>query len=262
MERTLLLLDDEENILNSLQRALRRDGYHILKTTSAREALQLIENNAVGVILSDQRMPEMTGVEFLSKTRERCPQAVRMILSGYTELTSVTDAINRGWVYKFLTKPWDDELLRANVLEAFERFEMVQENERLSIELKQANADLQALNQALARSVEEKTQQSLFSQRVAQVAQEVLEHLPLAIIGVGEDGLIALANRKAHACFAGDGNALPGLALKDALPALAGEQTAVVLQNGQALSIFRQPFGAPGRPSGIIIGCIDQGLST
>ena len=260
MERTLLLLDDEENILNSLQRALRRDGYQILKTTSAREALQLVDDNDIGVILSDQRMPEMTGVEFLSQARERCPQTVRMILSGYTELTSVTDAINRGWVYKFLTKPWDDELLRANILEAFERFEMVQENERLSVELKQANIDLQTLNQGLKHRVEEKTQQSLFSQRVAQVSQEILEHLPMAIIGVGEDGLIALANRKAQAYWGGDSGALLGLPLKEALPALAGAQTEVVLHDGQTLPVFRQSFGAPGRPSGTIIGCIEQRL--
>ena len=109
MERTLLLVDDEENITSALVRLLRRDGYNILRANSGEAGLALLAQNEVGVIISDQRMPEMSGVEFLSKVRERYPDTVRIVLSGYTELNSVTDAINRGAVYKFLTKPWEDE---------------------------------------------------------------------------------------------------------------------------------------------------------
>ncbi len=148
-KRTILLVDDEENILRALERLLRRDGYHVLKATSGEAGLELLRESAVGVIVSDQRMPGMTGVEFLSQVKDLYPRTVRIVLSGYTELKSVTDAINKGAIYKFLTKPWEDELLRANIKEAFEHFELAHENERLARELEQANAQLARLQQEL-----------------------------------------------------------------------------------------------------------------
>lgn len=205
MERTLLLVDDEENITSALVRLLRRDGYRILKANSGADGLALLAENEVGVIISDQRMPGMTGVEFLGKVREQYPDTVRIVLSGYTELNSVTDAINRGAVYKFFTKPWEDDLLRANVEEAFQRYEMKRENARLTSELQQANEELQNINRQLEQRVEEKTHEVLRNLNVLKVSQEVLEGLPLAVVGVGEDGLIAIANRSAHRLLAADG---------------------------------------------------------
>ncbi|GMR19459.1 MAG: hypothetical protein BMS9Abin36_0054 [Gammaproteobacteria bacterium] len=132
MERTLLLVDDEANILKALQRLLHRDGYRILTAGSGREGLALLEDNEVDVIISDQRMPHMTGVEFLSKARELCPQTVRIVLSAYSDFSAVTDAINRGSIYKFFTKPWDDKLMRANIQEAFQRSELSWKNNQLT----------------------------------------------------------------------------------------------------------------------------------
>ncbi|WP_126445285.1 EAL domain-containing protein [Sulfuricystis multivorans] len=118
-EETLLLLDDEPNILNALRRLLRREGYRILATTSPQEAFALLAQHRVQVIVSDQRMPEMSGTEFLSRVRQIYPDTVRIVLSGYTDLQSITDAINRGAIYRFLVKPWDDEELRQQIREAF-----------------------------------------------------------------------------------------------------------------------------------------------
>ena len=118
-ERTLLLLDDEENILRALTRLLRRDGYKILTATNAREAFELLGRHEVHVVISDQRMPDISGTEFLSQVRALYPDTVRLVLSGYTDLRTVTEAINRGAIYKFLTKPWDDEELRREIREAF-----------------------------------------------------------------------------------------------------------------------------------------------
>ena len=118
-KRTLLLVDDEASILTSLRRLLRKDGYEILFGNGGEEGLALLAQHPVDVILSDQRMPNMTGVEFLRRVKIAYPDTVRMVLSGYTELQSITDAINEGAIYKFLTKPWDDEQLRANIAEAF-----------------------------------------------------------------------------------------------------------------------------------------------
>lgn len=120
--QTLLLLDDEDNILRALVRVLRRDGYNILTANTATRAFELLAENRVQVIISDQRMPEMTGTEFLRRVKDIYPDTTRMVLSGYTDLMSVTEAINRGAIYKFMTKPWDDDELREAVAAAFRRW--------------------------------------------------------------------------------------------------------------------------------------------
>ncbi len=121
-QRTLLLVDDEQGIRTALSRLLRSDGYTILSAASGEEGLELLALNAVQVIISDQRMPGMSGTTFLNTVKQLYPDTVRIILSGYTDLAVVTDAVNRGAVYKFLTKPWDDLLVRELVRDAFRRF--------------------------------------------------------------------------------------------------------------------------------------------
>ncbi|MBS1129886.1 MAG: response regulator receiver modulated diguanylate cyclase/phosphodiesterase with sensor(s) [Proteobacteria bacterium] len=126
-EQTLLLVDDEPNVLSSLTRLLRREGYAILTATSPTEAFDLLAKQPVQVVISDQRMPDMSGTEFLSRVRQLYPATIRLVLTGYTDLQSVTDAINRGAIYKFLTKPWDDDQLREQIREAFRVVHLNQE---------------------------------------------------------------------------------------------------------------------------------------
>lgn len=130
--RHLLLVDDEESILKALQRMLRREGYVIHLAASGEEGLAILAREPIGVIITDQRMPAMTGSQFLSKVKETYPDTIRIVLSGYTELNSITDAINRGAIYKFLTKPWDDQLLREQIADAFTHCELKSENARVS----------------------------------------------------------------------------------------------------------------------------------
>lgn len=115
----MLLVDDEEDILNALKRLLRRSGYRILTATSGADALELLGLNDVQVIVSDQRMPQMSGTEFLSRVKELYPNTVRMVLTGHSDLASVTGAINRGAIFRFLSKPWDDDQLREQIRYAF-----------------------------------------------------------------------------------------------------------------------------------------------
>ena len=118
-ERTLLLLDDEENILKALHRLLRRDGYKIFHARTSQEAFDILAVHPIRVILSDQRLQETTGTEFFAKVKNLYPDTVRIILSGYSDLKSVTEAINHGAIYKFLTKPWDEADLRQELAQAF-----------------------------------------------------------------------------------------------------------------------------------------------
>ncbi|WP_397607494.1 EAL domain-containing protein [Silanimonas sp.] len=124
--RTLLLVDDEENVLRALQRVFRRDGYRVLAASRVQEAFELLASNEVQVIVSDQRMNDVSGTEFLGRVKELYPRTVRLILSGYTDLATVTEAINKGAIYRFLTKPWDEEDLRHHIREAFRTWEGLQ----------------------------------------------------------------------------------------------------------------------------------------
>ena len=147
--RNLLLVDDEPNILSALKRTLRKNSYTIFTAASGKEGLDLLAHYDIGVIISDQRMPQMTGVEFLRKVKVLYPKTVRIVLSGYTEIETVTSAINEGAIYKFLSKPWDDEQLRVLTDEAFQRYEIKQENQRLSLQLQEVNQELSRLNRNL-----------------------------------------------------------------------------------------------------------------
>ena len=121
--RTLLYVDDEVNLLAAIRRAMRQSGYRVLVASNAREAFEILATTEVGVIVCDQRMRGMSGTEFLARVKQMYPLAVRMVLSGYTDLQSVTDAVNRGAIFKFLTKPWVDTELDEAVREAFAEFE-------------------------------------------------------------------------------------------------------------------------------------------
>jgi diguanylate cyclase (GGDEF)-like protein/PAS domain S-box-containing protein len=124
-EKVLLLVDDEENVQMSLKRILRREGYKILTASSAEEGLEIMAQHTVNVVLSDQRMPGMSGVEFLRRVKIMYPDVVRIILSGYTEVGTLTDAINKGEIYQFITKPWENDALTALIREAFIRHDML-----------------------------------------------------------------------------------------------------------------------------------------
>jgi DNA-binding NtrC family response regulator len=117
--QTLLVVDDETSILSAMSRVFRHEHYRVLVAQTAAEAFDLLARNTVQVIISDQRMATMSGTEFFARVRQLYPDTLRIILTGYTELEAVMDAVNRGAVYKFLTKPWEDDQLREHVREAF-----------------------------------------------------------------------------------------------------------------------------------------------
>jgi diguanylate cyclase (GGDEF)-like protein/PAS domain S-box-containing protein len=117
--KTLLIVDDEADVSASLVRVLSDEGYRILTAHNANEAFDVLAQNTVHVVISDHRMPVMTGAEFLGKVKALYPETVRILSSGYVELNALTDAVNRGAVFRLLLKPWDDDLLRESIREAF-----------------------------------------------------------------------------------------------------------------------------------------------
>ena len=149
----LLFVDDEVANLQKLQRTFM-DKYAVHLAQSGEEALQILRSTAVDAIITDQKMPNMTGIEFLEASQKQYPNVVRIVLTGFTDVEDLIAAINTGKVHKYITKPWEPGDLRMAVQEALEKMELQRENERLAGELKIANEKLQTENIILRREVE------------------------------------------------------------------------------------------------------------
>jgi diguanylate cyclase (GGDEF)-like protein/PAS domain S-box-containing protein len=218
-QRTLLLVDDEPNIVAALKRLFRRDGHNILTANSGPEGLDLLSKHKVDIIISDQRMPGMTGVEFLRVAKANYPDTIRIVLSGYTELQSVTDAINEGAVYRFLTKPWEDEQLREHIRKAFEYKGLLEENRQLDIKIRTSNQELVAANRQLGEVLQNTRHQVARDEVSLTIMREALRHIPLAVMGVDDEGLLVFVNAAAQSLFTGAGPLL-GTELAWVLPAI------------------------------------------
>ena len=153
-KHTLLVVDDEPDVGDSVHDLLRRQ-FTVLRAKSAEEGIKLVQDHEVHIIMTDQRMPKVTGVEFLSKVRVRHPHAIRMLFTGYADMESIIQAINQGHIFKFLKKPWQPEDLEAAVQEAAAEYdrivEQAEEMTRLRDEVKQLHDRLSALEGEVRR---------------------------------------------------------------------------------------------------------------
>ena len=186
---TILFVDDEKSVLNSLKRLLRKEDYEIMTAQSGKEGLDIIASNDVQVIISDQRMPEMSGTEFLAEVKKDFPDIIRIILSGYTDVDVVIDTINEGNIYKFFHKPWDDQSLILEIRQAFEHYRLVQDNTRLSFQ-----------NKALV------------------LYHAVLTNIPIPVVGISIEKTIAIYNNKAAQIKFNNMPLQIGSAISDAFP--------------------------------------------
>ena len=160
-KHSILLVDDEVSITKALQRLFRKEGYHILTASSGQEGLELLEKaeKSVSLIISDQRMPEMNGAQFLEKAKEIFPDAIRFLLTGYSDMDAIVDAVNKGEIHRYLTKPWNDDDLLLQVRQGLEQHELVLENRRLLVLTNKQNKELNELNKDLEKKVEERTRE-------------------------------------------------------------------------------------------------------
>ncbi len=162
----LLLVDDEPNILRSLQRLFRPEGYEIVTAESAEAGLERLAEEEVDLIISDMRMPGMNGAEFLQRVADRWPHIVRILLTGYADLQATINAINHGHIYSYFSKPWEDHEIRLAVRHALEQKRLHEERKRLQAlterqnrELKGLNAELSDLNATLEQRVQARTEE-------------------------------------------------------------------------------------------------------
>jgi signal transduction histidine kinase len=147
----LLVVDDEPDLVQSVKDLLRFD-YKVLVATRAAEGLNIMQREKVHVVMSDQRMPEMTGVEFLKHLRDSHPETVRLLFTAYADLSAVTDAINQGNVYRYIAKPWEPGELKTVLRQAVDYYELHEERRRLILEVQEKNQQLEGANRELRRA--------------------------------------------------------------------------------------------------------------
>jgi response regulator RpfG family c-di-GMP phosphodiesterase len=156
---TVLCVDDESDILQSMQRLLRKKNYHLLLATSGEKALELMQQNDVHLVISDMRMPSMSGVELLEKIATSFPNTYRILLTGYADMESTVNAVNKGKIHRYLQKPWDNEELMTGIEEGVEKVRLKYENINLQKLIKKQNISLKELNQNLEDKVKLRTKQ-------------------------------------------------------------------------------------------------------
>ncbi len=189
-ERRVMIVDDEASVLTSLRRLLRREAYELVLANSGEEALRLLEQHPAPVVISDQRMPGMTGIELLHEVRRRWPNTIRIILSGYSAVRTIIAAINEGAVYMFLSKPWNDQELKGNIRGALDQYELGAENRRMGREIAEQNERLRQLNAELDQRAADATA-GLSS------IQDLHDAIAVGVITFDESELIVAANRLA-----------------------------------------------------------------
>lgn len=154
---TLLLVDDEENILNSLRRVLRAEPYRLLVANSGESALEVLTSTSVDLVVSDARMPGMDGATLLAHVQQHWPQCLRILLTGYADVSTTIKAINEGQIYRYVSKPWDDDELRLIIRQALAYQHSERERERLEKLTREQNCELQELNASLEQRVRART---------------------------------------------------------------------------------------------------------
>jgi response regulator RpfG family c-di-GMP phosphodiesterase len=155
----ILCVDDEQNILSSLRRLLRGEGYQIFVAEGGQAGLDLLAVESIDLVISDMRMPEMDGACFLEHVRSKWPDTIRILLTGYADVHSILDAINRGEIYRYITKPWHDADFLLTIRHALERKELERDKLRLEAITHQQNEQLRELNANLESKVQTRTQE-------------------------------------------------------------------------------------------------------
>lgn len=213
----VLCVDDETHILNALERVLFEEDYELLSAESAKEGLAILQEEApVQVVVSDYRMPEMNGVDFLKEVCEKCPETIRIVLSGYADTASVVSAINEGEIYKFIPKPWNDDELRIIISKAIDLYFLQQKNQILSCELDKANRELMAINKRLAGFAETRIPPK--QGQINSMEQPVLDSLQVGIIVIDGKGIIIQNNKRLATFLERQETSLTGKTMEEVLP--------------------------------------------
>ncbi|MEZ0236880.1 MAG: HD domain-containing phosphohydrolase, partial [Methylophilaceae bacterium] len=184
LQATLLFVDDEPNILSALRRLFRPLGYRIFIAESGAQGLEIFDSEAIDLVISDMRMPVMDGAQFLEQVRLKSPDTVRILLTGYADISSTIDAINKGQIYRYIAKPWEDNDICLTVRHALEQKILEREKARLEELTHKQNEELRDLNANLEEKVKARTEEVRQTMGFLEVAHERLKKSFLTSIRV------------------------------------------------------------------------------
>lgn len=243
INHTVLCVDDEVNILQTLKRLLRKENYQLLTASSGKEGLEILANNDVHLVISDQRMPEMSGTEFLAEIKDRFPDVIRIILTGYTEVDAITESINRGHIYKFFLKPWNDDNLKLEIRKALDQYDLIKANEHLTRTIIRQNEILKEMNDELEGKVEKRTRELVLRNQALELSQTILENIPFPILGISEENIIVLENRNvAHLVFKNNRKIVIGDNLSEYLDETVTDKVRLAIAENREEWIRRYPL--------------------
>ena len=251
-QHTVLCVDDEQNILHALKRLLRKEGYRLLTAGSGTEGLKILKENDVHLVISDQRMPEMSGTEFLAKIREDYPEVIRIVLTGYTEVDSITESINKGHIYKFILKPWNDYNLKLEIKQALEQYDLMRANKKLHETVLHQNEELTRINEHLEMLVQQRTMDLEIQNRALELSRAILQDLPIPIIGISSEMTIVLNNGKAEKLLFDNGTVELGRGVSEFFSSDVEEQIADALTTGTGDTIKGYRYQGAAYDLGII----------
>jgi two-component system NtrC family sensor kinase len=201
---SILFVDDEEFVLTALQRHFLDEDYTILTANSGREALAILENQPVQVVVSDFRMPEMNGGELLRQVSHQWPETVRIVLSGYADISAVISAINDGAIYKFVTKPWQEHELKAAIVEALEKQRSLVQMRKLAEQALAEASQLLDTDKVLAdEDMDSKIALMDQENRKLRLYRGVFHAIPLAILFFDSTGELSDATDSVQKLFCG-----------------------------------------------------------
>nr|WP_319393587.1 response regulator [uncultured Desulfobacter sp.] len=214
-KHTILCVDDERQILSALKRLLRKENFNLLTATSGDEGLNIMASRDIHLVISDHRMPQMSGISFLAKVRETYPDTIRILLTGYTEVDSIKASINEGHVYKFLLKPWNDDDLKQEIKKALERYDLLESNHTLHLMVAEKNKELEQINKDLETIIKQRTRELELQNQALELTRVLFRGLPMAAMGVSYDRTIILINREAEKLKLNDRMVIVGNCLTD-----------------------------------------------
>ncbi|MBW2062661.1 MAG: response regulator [Deltaproteobacteria bacterium] len=223
-KHTVLCVDDEENILRSLKRLFRREDFRFLTAETGEEGLKILQENPVHLVISDNRLPTMSGIEFLAEIRENYPDTIRMVLTGFTDLDTIMESVNQGHIFKFILKPWNDQNLIMDVRQALQQYDLIQSNKQLHERVLEQNQQLKKMNENLEDMVQKRTKELEIQNQALELSRAILTDLPVPIMGISPDGMIVLINNEAQSLSVEGEDIQIGKNLKDYFGAEAEEK--------------------------------------
>jgi response regulator RpfG family c-di-GMP phosphodiesterase len=197
----ILIVDDEKNILKSLQRMLRNEPYIVKTAASPSKAIEMCKEENFHVIIGDYRMPEMDGTEMFLEINKINPDSIKIVLSGYSDINIITDALNKEYINKYILKPWNDTNLKKEIEKSLYHFNLLKTNKELHQKIIEQNENLKKINENLELEVQKRTKKLKLQNNALLVSQNVLNSIPVPIIGVDHENMIVLTNEMAAKIF-------------------------------------------------------------